>query len=345
MARLTVTTPGAGTWTCPAGVYSITLEMWSGGGAGGLDDGTAWSGGGGGGGSWIRYILSVTPGVTYNYYVGAGGVPGTFAPDPPAYGSVGVDRTGRGGGTYFNTSLATGVGGFGVVNFNTQAGADGALDHCNNNGVKGYGGLQYTNPPPTPLEGWAAGNGYCIAGALGGGGGASATSAGAGQNGAGGNGGTAATGGGNGGNHDANGSSPGGGGGGSSYPNNTPGSGGAGKLTIDYPLVLVAGSGSFLLTGASVNFRYWHLQVASGSFALTGSSATLLFNRVLSAGSGSFTLTGTETVRKSEAGSFLLNGEVVTFRRTYAPGNYSNGFPLPPISGGRVPPGLPGPQR
>lgn len=59
-----ITTPGAGTWTVPPGVTSITIECWGGGGAGRY-------GAGGGGGGWSRETLTVTPGVALNYFVAA----------------------------------------------------------------------------------------------------------------------------------------------------------------------------------------------------------------------------------------------------------------------------------
>ena len=71
-------TPGSGTWVVPAGVNSITLQVWGAGGAGG----SAFSGvstantqvraGGGAGGNFASSTLSVTPGQIINYTVGAG---------------------------------------------------------------------------------------------------------------------------------------------------------------------------------------------------------------------------------------------------------------------------------
>ncbi len=64
-------TPGAGTWTVPAGVTEIVVEAWGGGGCGGNT--TAQGGkGGGGGGAYSRSRLPVTPGQSIPYVVGSG---------------------------------------------------------------------------------------------------------------------------------------------------------------------------------------------------------------------------------------------------------------------------------
>jgi hypothetical protein len=73
-----ISTAGAGTWVAPPGVTSVQVALWAGGGGGG---GTAASGNGGGGGAGGGYAketaFSVTPGVTYNFFIGLGGVGGT----------------------------------------------------------------------------------------------------------------------------------------------------------------------------------------------------------------------------------------------------------------------------
>lgn len=72
------TAPGNYTWTCPAGVTSVTVECSGAGGGGGSTTSKSWAlAGGGAGGSYIKYIATVTPGVTYNFTVGSGGTSGT----------------------------------------------------------------------------------------------------------------------------------------------------------------------------------------------------------------------------------------------------------------------------
>ncbi|MEO6302968.1 MAG: hypothetical protein ABIP51_07330, partial [Bacteroidia bacterium] len=64
----TYTVPGNYTYTVPASITSITVEVVGGGGNGG-GNGT----GGGGGGGYSKGVLSVTPGATLAVKVGSGG--------------------------------------------------------------------------------------------------------------------------------------------------------------------------------------------------------------------------------------------------------------------------------
>jgi hypothetical protein len=97
-------------WVVPADVVRIRVECWGAGGGGSFRS-TNGGGGGGGGGAYAMEEICVTPGVSYNYSIGAGGL-----------GSTG---TNHGGDTCFS-SVATVLaqGGRGVAN-NTQAGAAG----------------------------------------------------------------------------------------------------------------------------------------------------------------------------------------------------------------------------
>ncbi len=64
------------TWTAPAGITSVEVEVWgAGGGGGGYID---WSSGagGGGGGAYSKAIVSVVPGQTYTLNIGEGGSAG-----------------------------------------------------------------------------------------------------------------------------------------------------------------------------------------------------------------------------------------------------------------------------
>ncbi len=92
---VTFTTAGNATWLCPAGITSITVECWGGGGGGGGGaPNTAASGGAGG--SYSQFIMTVTPGTTYNLRVGATGTAGTNT------GGTG----GTGGSSYFGNTVA-----------------------------------------------------------------------------------------------------------------------------------------------------------------------------------------------------------------------------------------------
>ncbi len=80
-AQTVQTFSSSGSWTCPAGVTLVTVETWGGGGAGGglafgLSAGAG--AGGGGGGSYSKSVVTVVPGTSYPYVVGAGGT-GTTA--------------------------------------------------------------------------------------------------------------------------------------------------------------------------------------------------------------------------------------------------------------------------
>ena len=103
----------SGSFTVPAGVNSVLLEMWGGGGAAGLPSPTG-IGGAGGGGSYLRTVASVTPGQVVAVEVGQGGT-----------AACGVDG-GAGGSTMFG-NLATAGGGHGGAAAGL-AGAGGVAD-------------------------------------------------------------------------------------------------------------------------------------------------------------------------------------------------------------------------
>ena len=109
--NLAVFTPvSQGNWTAPAGISTVKLRVWAGGGAGGA--GSSGSGGGGGAGGYCEGFHAVSAGQGYFVTVGNGGV-GSGTP---------------GGGSGF-ASLATATGG--------AAGANGA---ANTGGAGGAGG-------------------------------------------------------------------------------------------------------------------------------------------------------------------------------------------------------------
>ncbi len=71
------TSPGTYSWTCPQGVYSVSVVCVGGGGAGACSGSAA--GGGGGGALAYKNNISVTPGASYTVVVGAGGTGRTYA--------------------------------------------------------------------------------------------------------------------------------------------------------------------------------------------------------------------------------------------------------------------------
>lgn len=99
---------GNGTWIAPSGTTSVEYLLVGGGGGGGGGHNTG-AGGGGGGGSVKSGTLSVTPGASYSYTVGDGGLGGVDT-NPSAYGeNNGV----AGGNSVFGTTITAAGGGFG----------------------------------------------------------------------------------------------------------------------------------------------------------------------------------------------------------------------------------------
>jgi hypothetical protein len=104
----------SGSFTVPAGVTSVLLELWGAGGAAGLPRPTG-IGGAGGGGSYLRTVVSVTPGQMIAVGIGLGGA--------ATCGIAGGD----GGDTTFG-ALATAGGGQGGATAEGAAGAGGVAD-------------------------------------------------------------------------------------------------------------------------------------------------------------------------------------------------------------------------
>lgn len=158
----TYTNSGSGTWTCPAGVTSVTVECWGAGGSGGGASGNnPAAAGGGGGGGYAKSVVTVVPGTVYSYSVGAGGT---------AQAGGSATQANSGGATWFNT-IATifadgGKGGFGSISAiaglggaggslnigtTTQTGGAGANGAAGGAGYGGGGGAgaDGTNASPT----------------------------------------------------------------------------------------------------------------------------------------------------------------------------------------------------
>lgn len=138
------TEPGFPTYTPPAGVRAIEVEVIGAGGGGGgadgqntTDDGYA---GGGGGGGWARaFITSLAS--SYTYAVGAGG----------AGGAAGNNAGATGGTTSFTGSGVTvqatgGTGGAGVLSTSSNSSLAGVGGLGSLTGISGFigGGIQGT---------------------------------------------------------------------------------------------------------------------------------------------------------------------------------------------------------
>ena len=225
------------TFTAPACVTQITVQVWGAGGAGGSGT-TAQARGGGGGGAYASQVVTVVPGVTYNYHIGAGGVPTVSATAP----SVASD-------SYFGNTAVGNSAGSTVL---AKAGGFGGT------GVGGAGGAAGLSIGTTVFSGGA---GSINSGSNGGAGGGSAGSGSIGGNGSGTTGGTAGSAiapllggavGGFGGiaASGTNGFVPGGGGGGKGTGGAISGSGANGRVIITYATVPTVNLTGFSITAA-----------------------------------------------------------------------------------------------
>ena len=168
-------TPGAGTWTVPAGVTSIQVVATGGGGAGGGGSTNGGTAGNGGNGAVVTATLTVTPGDTINYFVGGGGTGTTYT---NVSGSGGGGGGGGGStnvidGSDTSTQIIAGAGGGGGGAGNV--GAPGGGGGTAGTGINGGNGAAGTSAGGiyTPGAGGAGGQGS--SGDTGGSGGAGAS--------------------------------------------------------------------------------------------------------------------------------------------------------------------------
>lgn len=122
----------SGTFICPAGVTSITIESWGAGGAGGGVDieGSAQGGSGGGGGAYSKVSnYTVVPGNSYSITVGVGGL-----------GIIGDG--GDGGNSFFGSNICVAKGGKGgLANNSYGGGVGGSGTYSGGNGSNSNSGL------------------------------------------------------------------------------------------------------------------------------------------------------------------------------------------------------------
>jgi len=122
----------SGSFTVPADVYLLDVEVWGGGGgSGGIGSINNGSAGGGGGGGYARGLIAVTPGQVISCTVGAAGA-----------AAIGGANGGGGGTTTFGVLSATGGAG-GTPNGGGVGGSGGTGSGglINLTGVGGGGGL------------------------------------------------------------------------------------------------------------------------------------------------------------------------------------------------------------
>ena len=241
----------SGTWTCPEGVNSATIECWGGGGAGGTATNGIGAAGtnaaaGGGGGAFAESTVALVPGTVYTITVGAGGT-----------AAAGVSSTstngGPGGNSWFSNSspgiLVLAAGGAGGGNSTPKAIGSFPITLNGTNGIGGAGsacigtikfsggsGANGTNATGGASPNVTSGGGGGGAGNAANGGNASAGTAGTGGTAGGGTGGAGRVGNGSSNNGNA-GTVPGGGGSGGLAAGSTlrtGGAGAAGQVTILY---------------------------------------------------------------------------------------------------------------
>ena len=218
LASVTATTPfvpetktSSGTFVVPGGVSSLTFEGIGGGGGGGQGGGST-AGEGGGGGEYASVTISVTPGNSHNFTVGAAGSPSGAGGATIFFDTDGTTPLVQANGGGAGTNAAVGTGGAGGVGDITNNGGAGAPESTESDGQGGGG------------AGGPSGAGSAGSGTSGGASGGGTLADGVSTPGSGGTGGTS-------GSTGANGSAYGGGGGGGDI-GAVGGSGGPGVLVI-----------------------------------------------------------------------------------------------------------------
>lgn len=235
-----------GNFIVPAGVTSVTVECWGGGGAGGAASGSFGTtfGGGGAGGSYTKTIVSVSPGASIPVVVGIGGVGGSG------------DGGNGGTSTFGSPVLASATGGNGGKS-SSNGGGGGTPTSGTFSGGSGSAGSG---------SGSGAGGGGAGSGPLGTGGDASGTTGGTGGNGGGGNGAAGRTTSGNG-----NSATTLGGGGGGAFVSldfsHTGGNGFRGQVIISWTVCPT-------ITASAAKLDLKCFQVNEGAITVTGSGGT-----------------------------------------------------------------------
>ncbi|MCP2029933.1 hypothetical protein L1276_005130, partial [Flavobacterium sp. HSC-32F16] len=120
-------TVGTRTWTVPAGITSVAVEIWGAGGAGGGSTSNNNGGSGGGGGGYSSRTFAVVPGQTITYTVGQGGNGST------GNGTAGGNST----LTYAGTTVTSNGGTGGGQNRGTRGTGGNGTTSSGSNGVTG----------------------------------------------------------------------------------------------------------------------------------------------------------------------------------------------------------------
>ncbi len=163
----------SGTFTVPAGVTKIMVEVWGAGGAGSATPSAGFGGSGGGGGGYGKGIFVVTPATNYPVTVGIGGV-GVVGASGGAGGNSSFDVLisgsgggggpfggghGAGGGATGPLTINGGMGGNGGNNSPSGAGGDGGVGGTGAPGGGGFGSAPGGGGSGTGVPSTAGGNG------------------------------------------------------------------------------------------------------------------------------------------------------------------------------------------
>lgn len=144
---------GSGTFTVPAGVSRVEVELWGGGSGSFASTSSAASGGGSGGGYARKRITGLTPGQVVAVTVGAGGLAGTTSGGLPTAGGTSsfggyVSATGgslNGSASFSNPQNGAIPGGSGVGGDVNMTGSSGQIGYSSVGGMGGgapMGGMQ-----------------------------------------------------------------------------------------------------------------------------------------------------------------------------------------------------------
>jgi Concanavalin A-like lectin/glucanases superfamily len=288
----TQTTPGAYTFTVPAGVTSLNVQCW-GAGAGGTGGNSSNGQGAGGGGAYAgEPNYTVVPGDVIHYTVGAGGTGDPVGSSShPSGGSTTFDTTnvaGSGvnasGGQYYQSGFNYGPGG--STSGNTVAfsgGNGGPLNHGQPNGSGGGGSAGSAGNGGGGSQGGTAGAAGNGGGAVGGQG--SNTSSG------------------------SNGTAPGGGGGGAVHGSsgNSGGNGGNGKVNIVYASSTALATSVATASGTDGAGNPYPIGVMTPALQVNGTSAVTTSNVSGTTTTGVLNVSGTATV----GGALTANTQVL----------------------------------
>lgn len=264
---VTDTFTASGNWTAPAGVTSVTVEAWGGGGAGGGATGNPAKGGGGAGGQYASKTVTVIPGNSYTITVGSGGTASTGNGNPGGDSIFGADAVVAKGGAAGGGAASN--GGDGTAGAGSTSAGIGDVVYAGGNGAAGSAGSACNT----------SGAGGGGAGSTGAGGNATGNTGGTGTATGGGSGGNASNSSGNGG----AGSVAGGAGSGACAESNTDRSGGSGargQVWVSYalpPTVTTGAATSLSVTEATLN----------GTVTSNGASTTVTFDYGLTTAYGS----------------------------------------------------------